>query len=121
MQEITTEQLYEQFIYTLSRCTSATRSLSDEELECCLFEDFSVGVWTFFHENSLVTLREAGFLNDGAVKSGMEIRRRWLSLEACPWTIEEVRQHPKWDEVFALCDSLMGDLTHRNPEQPGEL
>lgn len=110
MNQISIDQLYELFVDTAKRCSSATASLSGEEIEYNLFEEFDVGVRSFFHDDNLSKLVEAGMIGTEAIPISQEIRSRWIELEESNWTIDEVRNHPEWRRLFALGDSLLALL-----------
>lgn len=107
MNAITTKQLYEQFVDTAKRCSSGIVSLSDEEIEFNLFEEFDVGVRSFFHDDNLIKLAEAGMLSEEAVPVCQRIRSKWIELDECNWTIAEIKDHPDWKSLFSACDTLL--------------
>jgi len=56
MNEITIDQLYELYLDTAAKCNSQITSLDSGELEYNLFEEFDIGVTSFFHNDSLQKL-----------------------------------------------------------------
>jgi hypothetical protein len=107
MSRISNEQLYELFVDTAKRCSSGIALLSDEQIEYNLFEEFDIGVRSFFHDDTLNKLVEAGMIRKEAVPICQEIRSRWIELDESNWTIDEIKGHPDWRRFFSSCDSLL--------------
>jgi hypothetical protein len=111
-------ELFEDYVDTVERCTSDVLTLSEEDLLCNLFEEFATSVWSFFHEDNLKILRDAGLIDDDMVALSKEVRTRWLALEAFyenrPCTIEEIKSKAEWQELFRLCDQLKLKLKCRH-------
>lgn len=107
MNAITDEQLFDLLVDTAKRCSSAVISLSDEELEYNLFEEFDVGVRSFLHDDSVSRLVEAGMLSNEAIPICHSIRGKWIELDMRNWTIAEIRVHPDWKHIHSACDTLL--------------
>jgi hypothetical protein len=89
----------------------------DEEIEYQLYEQFDIGAWSFLHEDNLLKLREAGYIDDEMVAMSKEVRERWLALEQKrPWSIAEIKTGREWQELFELCDRLRS----RSQKRPRE-
>jgi hypothetical protein len=111
MDEISVDRLYEFYLDTVGRCGSYLRQESEEEIGYQLFEEFDVGAWSFFHEDSLHRLRQAGYIDDEMVAISKEIRQRWCALDQKkPWNIGEIKTKKEWQELFELCDRLRSKL-----------
>lgn len=108
--QIFPEELYELYSDTAAKGSSATASLSDEEMQYNLFEEFEVGAISFFHDNSLQILSDAGLISPEAVRTSQSIRRHWNELQATYWTRTEIRTHPRWKQLFQMCDDLLAEL-----------
>jgi hypothetical protein len=106
MTEISVADLYELYLDTIGRCISQVLSQSMEDLECNLFEEFDADAHSFLHEDNLLKLREAGYIDEEMVAVSKEVRRRWLSLQRKSWTIAEIKNETEWHELFELCDRL---------------
>jgi hypothetical protein len=106
MNEISTAELYDLYIDTVGRCTSELRNLTAEEINYNLFEEFDVGVHSFFHDDNLSKLRHAGFIDDEMLKISKEVRSHWHNLQKRSWTIADVKNMREWQDLFALCDRL---------------
>jgi hypothetical protein len=106
MTESWVPRLYEDYLDTIGRCTSELRQQSDEEIEYQLFEQFDGGAWSFLHEDNLIKLRDAGYIDDEMVAMSKQVRERWLALQKKSWTTAEIRTRREWQELFELCDRL---------------
>lgn len=106
MNEITIDQLYELYLDTAAKCNSQVTSMKNDELEYNLFEEFDIGVTSFFHDDSLQKLLSAGKINSDAVCLSEEIRRIWFRLNAETWTADQIRTIPGWKQFFAAGDKL---------------
>lgn len=113
---ISDEEFYEQFLGAINHCSSWVKSRSDEELLCCLFEEFVVEVDTFTYGEGLERLRIAGYIDDETVADCGEVRRRYHALECSPLSEAEIRTDPEWNELFQLCDRIKARLD-KNSEQ----
>jgi len=107
---IQVQKLHELYIDTARQCFSGLTTLSDEEIEHRLFEEFDVGVHSFFHDDNLKELLKAGLIGQEAVLLSREIRKTWIELENTNWTIGEIKTHSRWARFFSLCDQLLADL-----------
>jgi len=112
MRDISAAELYGFYLDTLGRCTSELRHQSDENIQYELFEEFDVGAHSFLHEDNLVKLRCAGYIDDEILDVSKEVRERWLALQNKFWTMEDIRNKREWEELFELCDRLKCKLKH---------
>ena len=114
MNAITTTQLYDLFVDTAKRCSSRIVSLSDAEIEYNVFEEFDVGVRSFFHEDAIARLATAGMLSEVAVPVCQRIQRKWIELDKSDWTIADIKNHPDWNYLFSECDKLLNLLDQQD-------
>ena len=112
MTEISMAELYELYLDSVGRCTSELLCQSDEEIKYNLFEEFDVGVRSFLHEDNLVRLYQAGYIDDELLALSKAVRERWLALQNKPWTIDENKSKKEWQELFKLCDRLNSKAKH---------
>jgi hypothetical protein len=106
MSDITPDQLYELYCDTLSKCTGDLRNRTDEELEHNLFEEFDVGAHSFLHDESLIKLHRAQYIDDEMLSLARQVRERWLALQNTTWTVQDIRSKKEWEDLFRLCDEL---------------
>lgn len=114
MNKITIEQLHELYVDTAKRCSSEITALSDEEIEYNLFEEFDVGVRSFFHDDNLHKLLDGGMITKEIVLLSRDIRSRWIELNETNWTISVIKSNPSWNQLFSSCDKLIALLEQRN-------
>ncbi|WP_154901248.1 hypothetical protein [Gimesia maris] len=88
--------------------------MKNDELEYNLFEEFDIGVTSYFHEDSLQNLLAAGKINSEAICLSEEIRRIWFRLNAETWTTDQIRTVPSWKQFFAAGDKLNSLLQTKN-------
>lgn len=112
---ISPQELFEQYFDTVCRCTAAIRDESDDEIAYSLFEYFDAGS-VFLHRDTVVELRDAGFIDDGAVALSVEIFSRWRRLSETKRSFAEIRADPEWYEMFVLGDQLR-DLLSRSSRE----
>jgi hypothetical protein len=115
MNEISAKELYKLYYDTIAKCcTFNLNSYSDDELFYNLFEEFDIGVHSFFHDMSLARLSKSGLIDDVALNLSKKIREKWLSLSGsiCDKTItaEQIKTDIAWQELFSLCDQLKSRL-----------
>ena len=111
MNQISVERLYELYLDTSKRCLSCVCNQSDENLGYDLFEQFDVGVTSDFHDDSLQRLHNAGMISHEAVVISQNIRKFWFDLDPYSYELNEIRSHPKWKQLFSMCDALQVALT----------
>jgi hypothetical protein len=106
MIEISVGQLFDLYLDTIGRGSSANLSLSDAEIEHNLFEEFDVGAHTYLHVRTLTKLHDAGLIDDESLAIGREARDRWLALGRRSWTVAQIKTAQEWQSLFELCDRL---------------
>lgn len=114
MNGISDRELYCFYKDVLCRCTSDLLNRSDEEIEYELFEEFDVGAHSFLHDETLVRLRQSGYIDEAAVAESKEIRRKWFTLQTKAQRTSEIRESKEWRELFDRCDQLRRRL-ERSP------
>jgi hypothetical protein len=113
MKEISILELYQLYVDTIGRGTSHLRQEGDEQIAYNLFEEFDIGAHSFLHENSLVRLHDAGYIDDEAVALSKALRERWIAFQSKSWTFADIKTKKEWQELFELCDRLTLEFSHR--------
>lgn len=106
MTEISVERLYELYIDTSTRCLSSTCDQTDEIMGYGLFEEFDSDVMAFFSDDALERLCKAGKISQEAAVASQRIRQFWIDLDPYSYRLDEIRSHPKWKQLFSMCDEL---------------
>jgi hypothetical protein len=118
MKELSLDDLYECYANTTKRITSDLQTLSNEEIEYILFEQFCVDVWSFFHDDNLGKLHTAVMISDKAVLLSQNIRSLWLELEPTAqktsWSTGALKNDPKWSKLLSMCSDLQSLLTQQD-------
>lgn len=110
MNQISVERLYELYIDTSTRCLSCVCNQSDEIMGYDLFEEFDSSVMAFFSDDALERLCKAGKISNEAAVASQRIRQFWIDLDPYSFRVDEIRSHPKWKQLFSMCDELQGLL-----------
>lgn len=111
---ITVEELYEVYIDASRRCLTSTSEQSDEIMAYDIFEEFDVGAYSYFTDEALQRLYDAGMIGDDAFVLSQRIRQFWLDLDPYSFELGEIRQHPKWKQLFSMCDELHAILSRNS-------
>lgn len=115
MRQISVEDLYKQYIDTTKRCLSSTCDQSEEDMAYDIFEVFDVGVTSYFYDDALERLRTAGKISDEAAIASRRIRLFWIDLDPYSFHLNEIYSHPKWKQLFSMCDELQLILNRDSP------
>lgn len=106
MSQISVEKLFELSIDTSKRCLSSTCDQSEDDMAYDIFEVFDTGVTSFFYDDALERLRTAGMISEEAAVASQRIRQFWIDLDPYSFRLDEIRSHPKWGQLFSMCDEL---------------
>lgn len=107
MEEITVEKLFELYTDTLEKCGMYLLDESNETIEYNIFEDFDIGVHSFFHPDNLNILFRNGFISENKLIKSIELRDKIIAIQnSNEWAIEYFRLSPNWKEALSLCDEI---------------
>ncbi|MGJ1269434.1 hypothetical protein ACR78F_19040 [Sphingobacterium spiritivorum] len=107
MKEINITELYDYYKDTLNKVGVFLYNESDLIIEYNLFEEFDIGIHTFFHYKSLQRLYIEGYINSEEMKKSMLLREMVLELEYDgEWNVESFKKSSKWRSVMELSDML---------------
>ena len=117
---ITPEEAFEQYLDGAQRCTSEILSLSDDWLAYNLFEEFSTVACSYFHDDTLTKLVDAGLIDRKTMFLSQDIRKYWLQLETgfplgdtLTEVVARIRSDPRWKQLFAMGDELLTLLNQK--------
>jgi hypothetical protein len=108
MNEISSAELFELYLDTISRSTSALLSQCDEYIAGELFEEFDIGATSYLHETSLARLQDAGYINEEIATLSTKLREKWFILQPMDSTLMEIKNANEWKEFFQMSDNLNG-------------
>lgn len=112
--KITVGGKFDWFIDTLEKSGMFILELSNEEIETLIFEDFIVGVTSFFSKNNLSELRVNEIIDEDMEKNAYLLREKVLKIDNTNlWNINSVRQSSEWLDIFRRSDELKRQLKER--------
>ncbi|EAG7729280.1 hypothetical protein BLI41_15615, partial [Listeria monocytogenes] len=112
--KITIGGKFDWFIDTLEKSGMFILELSNEEIETFIFEDFIVGVTSFFSKNNLSELKANEIIDEDMEKNAYLLREKVLKIDNTDlWNINSVRQSSEWLDIFRRSDELKRQLKER--------
>lgn len=107
MEPITTEKLFELYKDTLDKCGSYLLKENDDVIKYNVFEEFDIGIHSFFHSDNLRTLYLKGFISEDKLLKSNLLRDKVIILQnSQEWNMHSLKTSKNWRDVFALCDDI---------------
>ena len=78
---ISLEERYENFKKTIQECGSYLLTESDDTIKHNLFEEFSIDVISFLHEDTLNLFLDESMIDDDILEKSIELRNSFMQLE----------------------------------------
>ncbi|EAD3323556.1 hypothetical protein E3V95_06890 [Listeria monocytogenes] len=114
MKKLTVGGKFDWYIDTLEKSGIFILELSNEEIETFIFEDFIVGVTSFFSKNNLSELKANEIIDEDMEKNTYLLREKVLKIDNTDlWNINSVRQSSEWLDIFRRSDELKRQLKER--------
>ncbi|MBC1568156.1 hypothetical protein HCJ20_04425 [Listeria sp. FSL L7-1425] len=114
MKKLTVGGKFDWFIDTLEKSGMFILELSNEEIETFIFEDFIVGVTSFFSKNNLDELKANEIIDADMERNAYLLREKVLKIDNTNlWNINSVRQNSEWLDIFRRSDELKRQLKER--------
>ncbi|EAF0971152.1 hypothetical protein CGD15_12935 [Listeria monocytogenes] len=114
MKKLTVGGKFDWYIDTLEKSGMFILELSNEEIETFIFEDFIVGVTSFFSKNTLSELKANEIIDEDMEKNAYLLREKVLKIDNTNlWNINSVRQSSEWLDIFRRSDELKRQLKER--------
>ncbi|MBC1542841.1 hypothetical protein [Listeria cossartiae] len=114
MKKLTIGGKFDWFIDTLEKSGMFILELSNEEIETFIFEDFIVGVTSFFSKNNLDELKANEIIDADMERNAYLLREKVLKIDNTNlWNINSVRQNSEWLDIFRRSDELKRQLKER--------
>ncbi|WP_187988966.1 hypothetical protein [Listeria innocua] len=114
MKKLTVGGKFDWYIDTLEKSGMFILELSNEEIETFIFEDFIVGVTSFFSKNNLSELKANEIIDEDMGKNAYLLREKVLKIDNTDlWNINSVRQSSEWLDIFRRSDELKRQLKER--------
>lgn len=105
---ISLEERYNNFKKTILECGSYLLTESDEIIKNNLFEEFSIDVISFLHENTLYLFLDEGMIDDEILEKSIQLRNRYLELEKNVnlLNVDAVKSLEEWRELLTISDEI---------------
>lgn len=105
---ISLEERYENFRKTIQECGSYLLTESDDTIKHNLFEEFSIDVISFLHEDTLNLFLDEGMIDDDILKKSIELRNSFMQLEKNVelLSVEAVRAFEEWKRILRTSDEI---------------
>ncbi|HDU1220344.1 TPA: hypothetical protein REU90_002151 [Listeria monocytogenes] len=114
MKKLTVGGKFDWYIDTLEKSGMFILELSNEKIETFIFEDFIVGVTSFFSKNNLSELKANEIIDEDMEKNAYLLREKVLKIDNTDlWNINSVRQSSEWLDIFRRSDELKRQLKER--------
>lgn len=105
---ISLEERYENFKKTIQECGSYLLTESDDTIKHNLFEEFSIDVISFLHEDTLKLFLDEGMIDDDILEKSIELRNSFIKLEKNVelLSVEAVRTLEEWKRLLRTSDKI---------------
>ena len=102
------EERYQNFKKTIQECGSYLLTESDGTIKHNLFEEFSIDVISFLHEDTLNLFLDEGMIDDDILKKSIELRNSFMQLEKNVklLSVEAVRTFEEWKRILRISDEI---------------
>lgn len=115
MKEISPEELFELYKYTLYKCQSKIFNYPDDIIEMMVLEDFVIGATSILHDDSLNTLLNNHLIDKKQYDLSRKIRALFFEIEDCgELTLDCLKgQSEKWKHLTSLVDEAVAGLKNK--------
>lgn len=105
---ISLEERYKNFKDTIEECGSYLLLEDDETIKHNLFEEFSVDVVSFLHEDTLNLFMDEGMIDNNILEKSIELRNSFMRLEkkADLFSVEAVKIFDEWKSLLRISDEI---------------
>ncbi len=99
--------LYEDYLDTLEYCGIWLLEENDYIIGSCIFEEFDIGVVTFFYKDNLKKLYDAKFISESKFNKSSELSDLVRKMQHTgEWEIQLFKTSPKWRKLLQLADEI---------------
>ena len=105
---ISLEERYQNFKKTIQECGSYLLTESDDTIKHNLFEEFSIDVISFLHEDTLNLFLDEGMIDDDILEKSIALRNPFMQLEKNVELLsaEAVRTFEEWKRLLSASDEI---------------
>ena len=105
---ISLEERYQNFKKTIQECGSYLLTESDDTIKHNLFEEFSIDVISFLHEDTLNLFLDEGMIDDDILEKSIALRNSFMQLEKNVELLsaEALRTFEEWKRLLSASDEI---------------
>lgn len=105
---ISLEERYQNFKKTIQECGSYLLTESDDTIKHNLFEEFSIDVISFLHEDTLNLFLDEGMIDHDILEKSIVLRNSFMQLEKNVelLSVEAVRTFEEWKRLLRASDEI---------------
>ena len=105
---ISLEERYQNFKKTIQECGSYLLTESDDTIKHNLFEEFSIDVISFLHEDTLNLFLDEGMIDDDILEKSIALRNSFMQLEKNVELLsaEAERKFEEWKRLLSASDEI---------------
>lgn len=105
---ISLQERYQNFKKTIQECGSYLLTESDDTIKHNLFEEFSIDVISFLHEDTLNLFLDEGMIDDDILEKSIALRNSFMQLEKNVelLSVEAVRTFEEWKRLLRASDEI---------------
>lgn len=105
---ISLEERYENFKNTIEECGSYLLLEDADTIKHNLFEEFSIDVISFLHEDALNLFLDEGMIDNDILEKTISLRNDYMQLERTPdlFNVEIVKTSEKWKDILKKSDEI---------------
>ena len=105
---ISLEERYQNFKKTIQECGSYLLTESDDTIKHNLFEEFSIDVISFLHEDTLNLFLDESMIDDDILEKSIALRNSFMQLEKNVELLsaEAVRTFEEWKRLLSASDEI---------------
>jgi hypothetical protein len=105
---ISLEERYQNFKKTIQECGSYLLTESDDTIKHNLFEEFSIDVISFLHEDTLNLFLDEGMIDDDILEKSIVLRNSFMQLEKNVELLsaEALRTFEEWKRLLSASDEI---------------
>ncbi len=108
MSTINSRELYELYIDTLNKISYDLLGASEEKIETDIFEDFDIGVMSFFHDDNLNILENNDYISADIMELSQKLRQYVIKMQNTDseWSINSFKQFVAWTKLFNISNQI---------------
>jgi len=107
MVQISDEELFYFYNNTIDKCGTFLLNETDEIIEYNIYEEFDIGIHSFFHPDNLKRLYNAKLLSYDKLNKSIHLHDMVIELQKKDeWDFEHFRTSKEWRDIMILADKI---------------